>query len=783
MDATSPPQQGVGAMGGAAARPVPAKSPSVGTPVTAAQRLLPGDLSGDDDAVATSHQSREVDEARPDLNTDEVQGDADEGPSEEGSPGDGGEDEGGDSGRRPRRKNAQRGLSLAVRAALGMADEGAPPGGGEGRMGRRAGRAEPAGPAPPDAGETPAGAPDGAGGAISPDRAPVPGPAPATRGRASEPPSAGADEEEEDDDDSEGDWQNKSAEPQKRQSRSSRRGLSGASLRMVKQKWTDEEVDALRVGVGRFGVGRWRHIQNDPVLGAVLRSRSNVDLKDKWRNLTAAPNTKRRRPEDPLDSTLPSPSGTTAGTPLGGPSEDAQRSGPPEAGPGGGVPPSLPSAGTPTGGARSAPRRRAAGRRTSAAGTPGEGAGGGTVLSEGLVLAAMMELGKLDSHGEPIPHGAPGPGEVRSGPPAPGQPSKRTRTVEAGPPARGGGGEPQGASRPASPAPGAPARPPEVLWSRRFEERHGGGAPLAAPPGPLEAGDASRPQSRLGEVVVAPMLAAPASAPMDILGPGPGGLPPGVGQVLEMRSLASEVVSLTAVGGQSPEVVSAAMVHVRAAISMLQAGASEALAPSSLPPFADPGHYGPRGPGAPGIRGNLPASLPGPAAGGLPPLASLLLPPGGAPPMAPIPGADAYGGGGPALPGGGLPLFLGGLSASLGIHGPGPTMLNLRAAELAASAEAGRLSARPLGRAAGGAGVPPPGGSGDAEGMQLVGAPRSKREDVASAGAEVGSPPSAGPRVGARGKGVEMGPIVGMSPLVAPLPDAAGGAATGAKGG
>ena len=35
--------------------------------------------------------------------------------------------------------------------------------------------------------------------------------------------------------------------------------------------------------MARFGIGRWRYIQNDPDTGPILRHRSNVDLKDKWR--------------------------------------------------------------------------------------------------------------------------------------------------------------------------------------------------------------------------------------------------------------------------------------------------------------------------------------------------------------------------------------------------------------------------------------------------------------------------------------------------------------------
>ncbi|KAJ7546757.1 hypothetical protein O6H91_08G053100 [Diphasiastrum complanatum] len=52
-----------------------------------------------------------------------------------------------------------------------------------------------------------------------------------------------------------------------------------------KQKWTSEEEAALRAGVEKYGPGKWRAIQRDPNFGPCLVSRSNVDLKDKWRNM------------------------------------------------------------------------------------------------------------------------------------------------------------------------------------------------------------------------------------------------------------------------------------------------------------------------------------------------------------------------------------------------------------------------------------------------------------------------------------------------------------------
>ncbi|KAK3161714.1 hypothetical protein QOZ80_1BG0080540 [Eleusine coracana subsp. coracana] len=53
-----------------------------------------------------------------------------------------------------------------------------------------------------------------------------------------------------------------------------------------KQKWTQAEEDALRRGVLKHGAGKWRTIQKDPEFSPTLSSRSNIDLKDKWRNLS-----------------------------------------------------------------------------------------------------------------------------------------------------------------------------------------------------------------------------------------------------------------------------------------------------------------------------------------------------------------------------------------------------------------------------------------------------------------------------------------------------------------
>lgn len=57
-----------------------------------------------------------------------------------------------------------------------------------------------------------------------------------------------------------------------------------------KQKWTQEEEAALKAGVVKHGVGKWRTILKDPEFSSVLFLRSNVDLKDKWRNLSVMAN-------------------------------------------------------------------------------------------------------------------------------------------------------------------------------------------------------------------------------------------------------------------------------------------------------------------------------------------------------------------------------------------------------------------------------------------------------------------------------------------------------------
>ncbi|KAL8522573.1 hypothetical protein ACS0TY_012649 [Phlomoides rotata] len=52
-----------------------------------------------------------------------------------------------------------------------------------------------------------------------------------------------------------------------------------------KLRWTEEEEEALTAGVAKHGTGKWKNILADPEFNHKLILRSNVDLKDKWRNL------------------------------------------------------------------------------------------------------------------------------------------------------------------------------------------------------------------------------------------------------------------------------------------------------------------------------------------------------------------------------------------------------------------------------------------------------------------------------------------------------------------
>lgn len=55
--------------------------------------------------------------------------------------------------------------------------------------------------------------------------------------------------------------------------------MSVREMGAPKQRWTAEEEAALKAGVAKHGTGKWRTILRDPEFTALLRLRSNVDLK------------------------------------------------------------------------------------------------------------------------------------------------------------------------------------------------------------------------------------------------------------------------------------------------------------------------------------------------------------------------------------------------------------------------------------------------------------------------------------------------------------------------
>ncbi|RDX63287.1 Telomere repeat-binding factor 5 [Mucuna pruriens] len=81
-----------------------------------------------------------------------------------------------------------------------------------------------------------------------------------------------------------------------------------------KQKWTQDEEDALIAGVEKHGPGKWKNILKDPQFAPFLTSRSNIDLKDKWRNLSVSNGS--QGPKDksrvPKLKALPAPPAATA---------------------------------------------------------------------------------------------------------------------------------------------------------------------------------------------------------------------------------------------------------------------------------------------------------------------------------------------------------------------------------------------------------------------------------------------------------------------------------------
>jgi len=59
--------------------------------------------------------------------------------------------------------------------------------------------------------------------------------------------------------------------------------VAGMKQRRLKRKWSEEEVETLKREVQKFGKGHWKIILLNNK--EVLQGRTEVDIKDKWRNL------------------------------------------------------------------------------------------------------------------------------------------------------------------------------------------------------------------------------------------------------------------------------------------------------------------------------------------------------------------------------------------------------------------------------------------------------------------------------------------------------------------
>ena len=64
---------------------------------------------------------------------------------------------------------------------------------------------------------------------------------------------------------------------------------------LSRRTWTMVEVEALKRGVEVHGRGNWQKILDDPATALLLQSRTNINLKDKWRNLSPADHTNKRK--------------------------------------------------------------------------------------------------------------------------------------------------------------------------------------------------------------------------------------------------------------------------------------------------------------------------------------------------------------------------------------------------------------------------------------------------------------------------------------------------------
>ncbi|KAG0495194.1 hypothetical protein HPP92_006188 [Vanilla planifolia] len=94
-----------------------------------------------------------------------------------------------------------------------------------------------------------------------------------------------------------------------------RGGRGECGMGVPKQKWTSEEEEALRAGVEKHGAGKWRTIQTDPEFSHLLSNRSNIDLKDKWRNMMVSAGGQgcREKYRTPKVKALPAPESSVQG--------------------------------------------------------------------------------------------------------------------------------------------------------------------------------------------------------------------------------------------------------------------------------------------------------------------------------------------------------------------------------------------------------------------------------------------------------------------------------------
>ncbi|CAM8907968.1 unnamed protein product [Rhodiola kirilowii] len=73
-----------------------------------------------------------------------------------------------------------------------------------------------------------------------------------------------------------------------------------------KLKWTAEEEEALLAGIDKHGTGKWKNILRNTEFSSALKNRSNIDLKNKWRNMSVSASGERPRSSKSSHLALPS---------------------------------------------------------------------------------------------------------------------------------------------------------------------------------------------------------------------------------------------------------------------------------------------------------------------------------------------------------------------------------------------------------------------------------------------------------------------------------------------